>query len=270
VFYQQGRVNVSIALLTVLCAFCIQILTNLVNDRSDADRGVDDESRLGPQRAFQRGVISRRQLNTLITLFVGLSVASGLLLVLHGGSSILAIGLVSLLFAFIYTSGPFPLAYIGLGEVFAFLFFGIIAAIGTEILLIQSWSKYSILLGSQIGCFAVLLISINNIRDLSQDQQRGKNTLAVRMGEQPYEKLIYAFLFLPFMMGVCWLLYDGAWSLFVFPLLALPLAFRFRQLLSQQLRNGGELNSLLARAAGLQLVFCALLLSAMIVPRIVP
>ena len=268
VFFQQGSVDVSIVLLTVVCAFCIQILTNLANDRSDADRGVDDEFRLGPKRAFQRGVISRHQLNTLITLFVGLSVLSGWLLVLHGGNSILAIGLVSLLFAFLYTSGPFPLAYIGLGEVFAFIFFGVIATVGTEILLVQGWSRYSILLGSQIGCFAVLLISINNIRDISQDQQRGKNTIAVRMGKTRYEKLITTVLFLPFGLGVGWLLYDGALSVFVFPLLSLPLAFWFQQSLSHQLRNAGELNILLFRAASLQLVFCALLLSAMIVSRI--
>ena len=190
------------AAITLLCAILIQIGTNLANDYYDFKKGTDTKKRKGPTRMAQAGFIKPTQLkNVAITLFA-LAFTFGLILVYKGGLPILFIGIISIICGFWYTAGPIALAYIGLGDLFAFLFFGPIAVSGTYYIQTLTLHPNVIILGSGIGLLATALITVNNIRDIEEDKQNKKNTLIVRFGT-PFGKIEYmSCLFLS-----CYILY---------------------------------------------------------------
>lgn len=167
----------------VLCAVLIQIICNFANDLYDFLKGADTEERIGPKRAVQSGLISPAAMRRALNILVGFCVLLGCLLVNEGGWPILAIGIVSLVAAFAYTSGPIPLAYRGLGELFVLIFFGPVPVYGTLLIATGQRMLSAIVIGFGIAALASALIVVNNVRDREQDEKVEKRTVAVRLGE---------------------------------------------------------------------------------------
>ncbi|MBA94245.1 MAG: 1,4-dihydroxy-2-naphthoate polyprenyltransferase [Rickettsiales bacterium] len=170
------------AYITLLCAMLIQIGTNLANDYYDFKKGTDTKQRKGPTRMAQAGHIKPIQLKKVAITVFTLAFIFGLILVYQGGLPILLIGIISIICGFWYTAGPVALAYIGLGDLFALLFFGPIAVGGTYYIQTLTLHSNVIILGIGIGLLATGLITVNNIRDIEEDKQNNKNTLIVRFG----------------------------------------------------------------------------------------
>jgi len=170
-----------IFILTITAAIIIQIITNYINDLYDFLSGADKE-RIGPQRMLESGLLSQEEMTIAIKVLFILGIMCGLPLVLHGGWPILIIGLSAFLFAYLYTAGPFPLAYHGLGDIFVFIYFGLISVMGSYYLQTDFIDKNVMWLGISIGAKNVLLLAVNNIRDYSGDKKCNKNTLVVILG----------------------------------------------------------------------------------------
>ena len=181
--YKLGFFNWVVAAATLCCAIGLQILTNLANDYFDFKKGADKE-RLGPQRVTSSGLVTPAQIKQAIVLNVFICLLLGVFLVHRGGFPILLIGVCSVAFAILYTAGPFPLAYKGLGDIFAFVFFGPVACAGSFYLQSGHWADSSIAAGTLFGFLAACLLNANNLRDYDQDLQNKKKTLVVRYGEQ--------------------------------------------------------------------------------------
>ncbi len=163
-------------------ALLIQIAANLANDYFDWQKGGDTETRLGPTRVVQAGLLSPTAVWRGMVLALALAFGVGVYLVAVGGLPILLIGLLSLLCAVAYTGGPLPLAYHGLGDLFAFAFFGPVAVAGTYWVQALSFRMDLILGGSGVGALITAILVVNNLRDRETDALAGKRTLAVRLG----------------------------------------------------------------------------------------
>lgn len=207
VWQLTGTWSPRLAIWTALSALCIQIATNIFNDAVDSDKQADTKKRLGPKRITATGMMSRDSVYILGWIFILLASACALPLIAIGGIPIIVIGAFSLYFTYGYTGGILPLAYKGLGELFVFIFFGLVAVMGTAYLQgIESFlslSKEAFLLGKipppdstlshilqtslvvgmQCGLLSCVIIEINNIRDRREDEGTGKRTLAVRLGD---------------------------------------------------------------------------------------
>jgi 1,4-dihydroxy-2-naphthoate octaprenyltransferase len=178
-----GAWSPGLTICALLSAVCIQIATNFFNDALDFKKGADTEKRLGPARVTASGLVAPRTVVLMGALTLLAACALAVPLILARGWPVLAIGLPSLYFAWGYTGGPVPLAYRGLGELFVLVFFGLIAVAGTVFINTGQWFwTQSLLLGFQVGCLSTALIAINNLRDVGEDSQTGKRTLAVRFG----------------------------------------------------------------------------------------
>jgi len=194
-----------LAVATLLSTVAIQVATNYFNDAVDAAKGADTSARLGPVRATAAGLVSR---NTMLLAGVIAALAAALFsvpLVMERGWPIVVIGVVSLFFSYGYTGGPWPLAYRGLGELFVMLFFGLVAVTGTVFVQTGQWRAEGLLLGVQIGSLSTALIAINNLRDIEEDRQSGKRTLAVRWGKTAARWMIAVWCLLPAALGLLWL-----------------------------------------------------------------
>lgn len=195
--YSQNRGSIAAAFAALLGALCIQIGTNLANDYWDAKKGADTADRLGPVRVTSAGLLSPRAVFIGMILFFGVACLAGLFLIFRAGWPVLWIGVVSILCGVLYTAGPFPLAYIGLGDVFTFVFFGPVATAGTFFVHSGEISLPAILLGCVPGSYSVVLIALNNMRDRESDVVANKKTLAVRFGDSFARAEIAFFTFLP-------------------------------------------------------------------------
>jgi len=209
-WWQTGAVHWPLALWTLGGAVWIQIGTNFFNDAIDHAKGADTAARLGPRRASASGLLSPRTVSAMALGCLLLALGCGLPLLLARGWPILAIGVPSLYFAFGYTGGPLPLAYRGLGEVFVILFFGLVAVMGTVFVQTGGWSAAAGLLGLQVGLLAAVLIAVNNLRDIDEDRQSAKRTLAVRCGKRGARAMITVFCLLPQGLAATWLLVEGS------------------------------------------------------------
>jgi len=210
--------------LALICAILIQITTNYFNDAIDHAKGADTAERLGPVRATSAGLLSPRAMMTGGAVCLILATILAIPLVLHGGWPILALGIVSLVLAYAYTGGPLPLAYLGLGEIFVVLFFGLFAVAGTFFLNTLEWSAAAALAGLQIGVHSSVLLAVNNLRDLETDRRADKKTLAARFGIVFARRETAALVLTPFVLGVAWLPLGYLWA-FLLPLLTVPLAW---------------------------------------------
>jgi 1,4-dihydroxy-2-naphthoate octaprenyltransferase len=250
--------------LILACALLIQIATNYFNDALDHAKGADTAERLGPTRATSSGLLSARAMMAGGAFCLGLAAALAIPLVLRGGWPILALGLVSLLLAYAYTGGPFPLAYLGLGEIFVILFFGVFAVAGTYYLTALSLSPAAALAGLQIGLHSSVLLAVNNLRDLGTDRAADKRTLAVRFGLAFARRENAALVMTPFVLGILWLPLGFFWA-FLLPLMTLPLA---GWLARACLAAGPDrsVNRLLVRAAALHAAFGLLLALGCLLP----
>jgi 1,4-dihydroxy-2-naphthoate octaprenyltransferase len=240
----------------LLGALLIQVGTNLSNDYSDARRGADTEDRLGPVRVTAGGLVPPRQVLVATYLTFALAVLVGLVLVVIAGPEILLIGAASILAGVLYTGGPRPYGYEGLGEVFVFTFFGIVAVTGSYYVNAEELPGIAFLLAVPVGLLASAILVVNNVRDLETDRRAGKRTLAVRLGRERTRSLYVAMLVLAFALLVPIAL-DLDWSVLL-ALLAAPLAAKVAGLVRTH-TDGPTLNAALAQTGMLQLVFCVLL-----------
>jgi 1,4-dihydroxy-2-naphthoate octaprenyltransferase len=181
--FSDGIVQWSVAIITLVSAMLIQIATNFSNDYYDFKHGVDTRERLGPVRATASGLINPRRMQLVFIMTFILAFVLGLYLISRGGWPILVIGLLSILFGILYTSGPYPLSYNGLGDIFVLIFFGPVAVGGTYYLQTLDITWPVILAGLSPGLISTALLTVNNLRDIHTDRKTGKKTLAVRFGE---------------------------------------------------------------------------------------
>ena len=238
----------------LLGAVFIQIGTNLVNDALDFKRGADTAERLGPIRVTQAGLLSANAvLGAAYTCFA-LAALCGIPLILRGGWPIVIIGIASILAAYAYTGGPYPLAYHGLGEVFVMVFFGIVAVEGSYYVQSLIFSKEALLGGIACGALAVVLLAINNLRDMTNDRASGKLTLAARFGERFALGEIEWMAMFAYLAAII-LAYLHDWHLLTV-LLSMPLAIFVVQ--RAKYSRGAELNRCLAMAGALQWAFAIL------------
>ena len=242
-------------LAAALGAACIQIGTNLFNDVGDFLRGTDTPGRLGPKRATAEGWLTAGKVKAGAWLSFALAFLCGIYLVWHGGWPIVAIGLASLAAGWAYTGGPKPIAYGPLGEVFVFIFFGLVAVGGSYYLQTLSLTPIVLSAAALVGIHAAAVITVNNYRDLDGDAKNGKNTLAVRLGRPPIRRLYTAQMLAPY--ALLPLLASLGWPA-VLPLLSLPLALKLIQRFHRE-APGPVFNTILAATAGLQLAFAILL-----------
>lgn len=235
----------------------IQIATNLFNDAIDFEKGADTHERLGPVRVTQSGLLSKNQVMRAGAFCLVVAFAFGVPLVIHGGWPIVIIGLVSIVMAYAYTGGPFPLAYRGLGDVFVFIFFGLVAVGGLVWLHTGAWNADALVAGSQVGLLGTVLIAINNLRDHAQDRSVGKKTLAARFGVTFARREIFFLLSTAYLLNFWWMLNGHPWAALL-PLASLPLAWK---VLTGVYRTApsAQFNRYLAQAAGTQVLFGGLL-----------
>ncbi|HSP35774.1 MAG TPA: 1,4-dihydroxy-2-naphthoate polyprenyltransferase [Thermoanaerobaculia bacterium] len=243
----------------LLGALSIQIATNFINDALDFKKGTDTHERLGPTRVTQAGLLDADAVMTggYIALFI--AAMFGIPLIIRGSWPIVAIGIGSIVAAYAYTGGPYPIAYHGLGEPFVLAFFGLIAVGGTFYVLTLQYSAEAFLCGLAMGSLAVVILAINNLRDIPGDRANNKRTIAVRLGEAGTRVEIVLFTAIAFVAiaMVAWLQHDR-WLLA--PLLATPLAIAL--VVRVYRSTGRELNRCLAMAGGLETLFSVLFLAA--------
>jgi len=262
--FSTGGFDPPASALALVCAVLIQIATNYFNDAIDHVKGADTAERLGPVRATSAGLLSPRAMMTGGTVCLIIATIFAIPLVLYGGWPILALGIVSLFLAFAYTGGPFPLAYLGLGEIFVVLFFGVLAVAGTFYLNTLEWSVAAVLAGLQIGLHSSVLLAVNNLRDLETDRAAHKRTLAARFGLTFARRENASLVLAPFVLGILWLPLGFFWA-FLLPLMTLPLAWWLARACLAAL-PARETNQLLAQAAALHASFAILLALAFLLP----
>lgn len=246
-----------IVICALLASFCIQIGTNLVNDAMDFKKGADTEKRIGPSRVTQQGIFTFKQVMLGASLVFFIAACFGVPLVIHGGLPILAIGIVSIIMGYAYTSGPVPLAYHGLGDLFVIIFFGLIAVGGLFFLLTGKYTIEAFIVGLQIGFLSTVLIAINNLRDFKTDELVNKKTLAVRLGLTGARFWIGFLIFAPFIGGYYWISVQR-WWVYIIPLLALPLGLFIAKKIFRT-EPSAEYNRYLAMSSAYSLIFSTLL-----------
>lgn len=226
-----------VALLTVLCALALQVLSNLINDLYDYRRGTDRAGRRGFRRALAEGEVSERQMRRACVLTGVLAVCMGFSLVCVGGWPVLLIGLTALLFAWLYTATSHSLSYLGIADVFVYLYYGVVATMGTIWLQLPCLSSASAPLtrgfwaGSVCGLISMGVLMINNLRDREDDRLTGKRTLPVRLGKHVCEWLMLAWLALA--VG-CAVVAFGGWVAGVLAVLLALLWWQVRHAVDQQ------------------------------------
>jgi 1,4-dihydroxy-2-naphthoate octaprenyltransferase len=252
--WADGEFHAATSLVALFCALLIQIGTNFANDYFDFKKGADSPDRIGFTRAVAAGLIPPETMLKATILTMSLAFLAGLYLVWIGGFVILAIGLLSLLFGILYTGGPYPLAYNGLGDLFVFIFFGIVAVMGTFYVNTLNWSESALIASLAVGALCVNILVINNLRDVNEDRVTGKRTLGVIFGETALKTEYTLMLALAFTIPVI-LYFLYPFSIFIlFPVLSLPFSF---PLLKQVWTHNDKstLNLTLERTARLMVLF---------------
>ena len=186
----------TVAWMTIVCALGLQVLSNLINDFYDFVRGTDKKGRAGFKRALAEGEVSEKQMRRACLLTLAICIITGLYLVLTGGWVILAIGVTALLFAWLYTATSHSLSYLGIADIFVFLYYGVIASSGTYYLQTGGFSWEVFCAGAVCGLISMCVLLINNLRDMDDDRRVGKRTLPVRFGKKAGEGLMLAVVLL--------------------------------------------------------------------------
>ena len=248
--------------MTLLAAVLIQVGANFANDVYDFEKGSDRADRLGPQSATQSGLISPTDMKKAMWKIFALAIGVGFYLVYAGGWPIVIIGLASIAAGIAYTGGPYPLGYHGFGDIFVFLFFGLIAVPGTYYLQTGLVTLLSLWLGAVMGILVTAILVVNNLRDRDADIISGKKTLAVRFGKT-FSKIQFIMLvMLPFVLSFhLWRQWNK--MSFLLTLITLPIAVH---LIIQLFNNTGvDLNKVLAGTARFLFIFTLLLSAGLII-----
>jgi len=246
--HRAGALRPLPALLALLASLFIQIGTNFANDYSDFKRGAD-ANRLGPQRVTQSGLVAPGTVKLAAWIAFGISGVLGIGLAALSGWPVIAIGVASVAAGWLYTGGPWPLGYHGLGDLFVFVFFGLVATCGTAYAQALFVPHEAWVAGAAVGSLATAILVVNNLRDRQADAKVGKNTLAVKLGAAPSRAQYVVLVVAPFALA---LLLGTAW-----PLLALVAAIpALRTVLKEE---GAALNRGLGQTARLQILYSVLL-----------
>ena len=254
--FQEGYFNLLIFIIIIITAMLIQIGTNFVNDLFDYISGTDNDDRLGPDRALQKGLLTKSEMDSAIFFVFTAATALGFYLALIGGWPIVIIGSLSILFGFLYTSGPYPLAYNGLGDIFVFIFFGLVSVSGTYYLYTGIFSIEAIVLGIAIGSISTGILVINNLRDIDNDRKFGKNTLAVLLGKKLTKAEYVLLMFIAYIIPVYISYVLGNKSSIYIVYFTLPIAIRL--ILEVFFKQGLDLNKTLEGTAKLLLLYALL------------
>jgi len=248
VAHRAGALRPLPALLALLASLFIQIGTNFANDYSDFKRGAD-ANRLGPARVTQSGLVAPGTVKLAAWIAFGISGVLGIGLAALSGWPVIAIGVASVAAGWLYTGGPWPLGYHGLGDLFVFVFFGLVATCGTAYAQALFVPREAWVAGAAVGSLATAILVVNNLRDRQADAKVGKNTLAVKLGAAASRAQYVVLVVAPFALA---LLLGTAW-----PLLALVAAIpALRTVLKEE---GAALNRGLGQTARLQILYSVLL-----------
>ena len=257
--FNKTQFSPKVALACLLLSLLLQIASNFANDLIDYKRGTDKIDRVGPKRAVATGMVTTRQMEVAVLLCLLLSAAIGSYLALIGGWVFFAIGAFCLAGAVLYTAGPFAFAYNGLGDLAVFIFFGLVAVIGTFYLQAGYVSPASVIAAVGVGALVANILVVNNTRDRHTDAGFNKKTLAVRYGKGFCIKQ-YAFLLIVAYAAVFALLAESHFAFL--PLLSVPIALKaFKELRTLE---GKQLNATLGKTANLLLLYSALLAAGIV------
>lgn len=254
---QEIAIAWSIVCFALLSALCIQIGTNFINDALDFKKGADTDTRLGPMRVTQSGLLSMQQVIIVGLGFFFLALLFGIPLIQRGGNPIAILLVISVLCGYLYTGGPKPLAYNGFGDLFVFLFFGLISTSAMYYLQAGNLDSKPILAGAQVGLLATVLIAVNNLRDISGDAKVNKKTLAVRFGKRFARWEITLLILIPFFLSVFWWSFNDNLAALL-PWFSFPLGYKLIGCIWKT-EPSPIYNHFLVQAAALHLIFGLLL-----------
>jgi 1,4-dihydroxy-2-naphthoate polyprenyltransferase len=249
-----GRFAVGPFLAALGASLLIQIGTNFANDLFDFQKGADTAARLGPQRVTQGGLIPPSAVKQAMILTFTAAALIGVYLIAVGGLPILIIGVLSIISAIAYTGGPWPLGYHGLGEVFVFLFFGVVAVTGTYYLQTGAVTWLALLVSVPVGLLCTAIIVVNNVRDIDTDRAAGKRTLAVRIGRTATRALYAGCVGVSYLIPLALCVAGALTPLALLPLASLPLAVPLVRLVATE-TAGPPLNRALKGTGRLHLLF---------------
>lgn len=238
----------------LICAILIQIGTNFANDYFDFIKGSDTDERIGFRRATAAGLISPQQMKTATIITMGLAFILGLYLVWAAGWIVLLIGVLSLLFGVLYTGGPYPLGYNGLGDLFVFIFFGLVAVMTTYYVNALEWSEASFWASLAVGGLCVNILVVNNLRDVEQDRKSGKRTIGVLFGETTLKLEYLLMVALAYAIPPHFYVQLGFNLWIMLPYIALPLAGYYVYRIWKE-EDKKELNPMLEKTAQFMVIF---------------
>lgn len=251
-----GYLSVPMALATVLCALALQILSNLINDYYDYKRGTDKQGRVGFKRALAEGTVTEKEMLTACLVALAFAVVLGACLCYVGGWVIVVIGITALFFAWLYTATPYSLSYLGIADIFVFLYYGVFATWGTVWLQCKaSGLAFDIRLlmpvyaGAVCGLISMCVLAVNNIRDMDDDRLVGKRTLPVRLGKKAALAILGIIVVL--MPLFAWLAFGVSWAMAV----VIPACFLYYKVLNAK---GAEYNICLMLAGVVNLIYTLL------------
>ena len=257
VAFGADSLRIGAALAAALGALLLQIGSNFANDVFDFEKGADTDERIGPPRAAQMGLLSGRALKRAMVLVFALAALAGLYLSIVAGPGIVWVGAISILVAIAYTGGPWPLGYHGLGDLAVFIFFGLVAVVGTSFVQTGEIEALAFVVAVPVGALATAILVVNNLRDIDTDRAAGKRTLAVRWGRRGARREWATLVGGAYLMTlVPWLVFGEApWVLL--PWLSAYHAGSLWRVIAQS-EAGPELNEALAGTAQLGFAFSVL------------
>lgn len=251
--YRIGTVRPWAFVAALLSSLFIQIGTNFANDVFDFRKGADTEKRTGPTRITQAGLASPQQVFVAMWICFGAAVVCGLYLIYLGGWPILLIGLSGIAAGILYTGGPWPFGYHGLGDLVTFAFFGVIAVLGTLFVHTGSVDFVSFLISLPVACLVTAILTVNNLRDIETDRVANKRTLAVRLGRAGTQAEFALLLLVAFVIPPVLWLFGPLTVAALLPWLTVPLAFKQWRIVKTQ--HGAALNEALKGTGKLHLFF---------------
>jgi 1,4-dihydroxy-2-naphthoate octaprenyltransferase len=250
---RSGMAHWGAAVAALVGGLLIQIGTNLVNDVDDYERGADTAERQGPTRVIQAGLLSPREVRLAAWLAFAAAALVGSYLCVRGGWPIMLVGIAAILSGLAYTGGPWPLGYNGLGDVFVFVFFGLVAVVATVYVQAGVVTGAAVAASIPVGALATAILVVNNVRDCDTDRVAGKRTLAVRWGQSAGRVEYIALVVLAYAVpAVLWALGAAVWILL--PWLTVPWAIGLARLMAT-CQDGPRFNAALRSTARLHAAF---------------
>ena len=262
--FRDGNYDLLIGFSCVVISLIMQVLANIANDLFDHEKGTDTPDRLGPIRATASGLISRNGMRTAIVVLIAIAGIFALPLILARGWIVIVLGLLIVISALLYSGGKTAYGYRGLGDLFVFVFFGLMATIGTYFMISGRVSEESVIYSIAMGALIVNILVVNNTRDRFTDEASGKNTLAVKFGRDRMNLEFLFNLLVAFGLIIGYVLVQRVDFATLLILMSLPIARK--NYLNFIQKEGRELNLVLAETARFTIIF-ALLLSAGVLLR---